>query len=164
MSTIYIFNNEEILLMKRVGSKLFSSELWCGVGGHFENDELNNPKACIIRELFEETSLKESDISDLTLKYITIRKKDNEIRQQYIYFANLLNKTATLSECNEGELDWVSISEIIKLKMSYTNTQCLEHYFSTGNSDNLIYTGAVMVEENNPKMIFTPLQDFDTRF
>ena len=164
ISSIYILNNDEILLMKKRSSKLFLGELWCAVGGHFENIELNDPKACIIRELLEETSLNASDINDLTLKYITIRKKDNEIRQQYIYFANLFNKTAKLSECDEGELHWVKINEMEKLKMSYTNTQCLEHYFLTGINDNLIYAGTVMVEKNNPKMVFTPLQDFDTSY
>jgi 8-oxo-dGTP diphosphatase len=167
MASIYIFHGDKVLFIKKTSSRIFSHQntvLWCGIGGHFENEELNNPKDCVLRELFEETSLKESDIKDLTLKYITLRKKDNEIRQQYIYFANLSNINAVLSECDEGELHWINTGDIFNLDMSITNTECLKHYFQTCKNDNFIYAGTVKSEDNTPEIIFTKLQDFDTAY
>ena len=164
MSAIYIFKDDEVLLIHKIKSRFFSTDLWCGIGGHFEKDELNDPETCILRELFEETSLQKSDIADLTLKYITMRKKDEEIRQQYIFFANLLNKNAVLQECDEGSLHWIKINDLSKLKMSYTNTQCLNHYFQQGHKDNLIYISPVNADNRIPEMVFTPLQDFDSDY
>ena len=77
---IYIFNGDEILLIHRIGSRVFTGSLWAGIGGHFENEELNDPTACVLRELSEETGLIKNDICDLQLKYITIRMATDEIR------------------------------------------------------------------------------------
>ncbi|MCL2776051.1 MAG: NUDIX domain-containing protein [Oscillospiraceae bacterium] len=169
MTTVYVFHNDKILFIKKTGSRIFSSPntiLWCGIGGHFENKELNNPENCVVRELFEETSLKESDMKNLALKYITLRKKEEEIRQQYIYFADLANPCAVLRECDEGELHWVKINDISNLEMAFNNAQCLNHYFQTGKNDDFIYVCAIEVKnsDNMPHAVFTPLQDFDTKY
>jgi len=171
MASVYIFNGNKVLLMKKNRSKIFSKPdtvLWCPIGGHFENEELNNPDKCVIRELFEETSFKESDIKNLELKYITIRIKDMEIRQQYIYFADLANINAALSECDEGEMYWIKTDDIFKLEMSFTNTQCLSHYFQNiqnGKKDKFIYVGVSGISgDNMPKVVFTPLRDFYTAY
>jgi 8-oxo-dGTP diphosphatase len=81
--------------------------------GDFENEELNDPEKCILRELSEETGIYEKDIADLKLKYITIRRYKEEIRQQYIYFARLINKNIRLAECDEGILEWVALGNIL---------------------------------------------------
>lgn len=164
MTCIYIFNGENVLLMYKTSSRFLTKPLWCGIGGHFEENELNNPNACIIRELEEETGFIIKDIKNLTLKYITIRKKDDEIRQQYIYFADFIGKDELLKFCNEGDLAWVKTSELPKLKMSFTNTACLEHYFNISKNDSNIYCGAVKVVENKPQMCFTTLMDFKDEF
>ena len=39
-------------------------------GGHFEKDELNDAKKCVLRELKEETGLITEDIEELELKYV----------------------------------------------------------------------------------------------
>lgn len=172
IATIYIFHADKVLLIKKTHSRMFTNPdtvLWCGIGGHFEHEELNNPKSCVIRELFEETALKESDIKNLTLKYITLRKKETEIRQQYIYFAYLANTGAILRECDEGELHWINIDDLPNLEMAYNNAQCLNHYFKTGRSnqkDNYIYVCATEAsgDDNLPHVGFMRLQDFYTAY
>jgi len=169
IACVYIFHEDAVLMMRKTRSRIFSKPgivLWtASSGGHFENYELNNPKSCVIREMFEETGLQEADIKNLTLKYITLRKKDNEIRQQYIYFADLANINAILRECDEGELHWIKIDDIFSLEMSVSNTPCLKHYFQTGIKDKFIYIAAVKVNEDNiPQVILTPLRDFDTNY
>ena len=168
MTGIYIFHEDKVLLIRKTQSKIFSKPdtvLWCPVGGHFENDELNNPESCALREMFEETALKQADIKNLTLKYITLSKKYNEIRQQYIYFADLANQNFVIKECNEGELHWIKINDMQNLKMSFSNTQCLKHYFQAGKNDDFVYVSAVEVDEKNiPNVVFTPLRDFYTEY
>jgi 8-oxo-dGTP diphosphatase len=164
MTVIYIINNDKILLMYRVGSRVFSGALWVGIGGHFEQEELNEPEKCILRELFEETGITENDISDLKLKYITMRKAKEEIRLQYVYFANLKNEKVSISPCDEGEVTWQGIDRISGLKMSFTNGECLKHYFEKGIANDEIYSGVVKVIDNEPEMQFIALRDFDTSY
>jgi len=59
---------------------------------------LKNPTAFVLRELFEETGITENDISDVKLKYITLRNINNEIRQNYYYFASLHNRNINICE------------------------------------------------------------------
>lgn len=46
-------------LPNRIGSKVVEPS-WCGIGGHFEKTELNNARACVLRELYEEMKIPES--------------------------------------------------------------------------------------------------------
>ena len=52
MTSIYILREDCLLLLYRVGSRVVEPS-WCGVGGHFEPEELNRPDLCILRELEE---------------------------------------------------------------------------------------------------------------
>lgn len=116
--------------MYRVGTRIFKGSLWAGIGGHFEKDELNELTNCVLRELFEETGITINDINNLKLKYITTRMANDEIRHQYIYFADLSNKSVNISSCDEGEISWIEMNEILGLKMSFTNGECLKHYLN----------------------------------
>ena len=42
MTSIYILREDCLLLLYRVGSRVVEPS-WCGVGGHFEPEELNRP-------------------------------------------------------------------------------------------------------------------------
>ena len=53
MTSIYISCGTKILLLYRIGSRVVPPS-WCGIGGHFEPDELNDPRTCVLRELEEE--------------------------------------------------------------------------------------------------------------
>jgi len=164
LATIYIFNGNEILMMYRIGSRVFKGALWAGIGGHFENDELNEPTKCVLRELFEETGITKNDLDNLKLKYITTRMANDEIRQQYIYFANLNNQDVNILPCDEGEISWMEMNRILDLKMSFTNGECLKHYFNVGKNNNDIYSGVVNVMEDKPTMNFIPLRNFNTAY
>ena len=140
MTSVYIINDNKILLLYRIGSKVVQPS-WCGIGGHFEKDELNDPKACALRELFEETGIRESDIEKLELRYITLRKKNDEIRQNYYYFAKLHNTAVDISTCNEGILEWIDIDQVLNKIMPFSAKECLKHYLFLGKNDNNLYAG-----------------------
>jgi len=155
LTTVYITVNNKMLLLYRVGSRVVQPS-WCGIGGHFEKDELNNPKACVLRELFEEIGITEKDIGTLKLKYITLRKKNNEVRQNYYYFTELYNTEIDINECDEGILEWVDINEILDREMPFTAKECLKHYLKLGKDDNKLYAG--MATENG--VDFVELREF----
>ena len=155
MTAIYIVYKNKILLLYRIGSRVIKPS-WCGIGGHFEKEELNDPKACVLRELFEETGIIESDVGIVQLRYITLRMKDNEIRQNYYYFTELINTEIDISACNEGILSWVDMDEILEKEMPFTAKECLKHYLSVGKDDDKLYAGVSTDDGVN----FTELREF----
>lgn len=154
MAGMYITDGEKMLLLYRIGSRVVQPS-WCNVGGHFEEYELNNPKACVLREVFEETGINESDIANLKLKYVTLRNKNNEIRQNYYFFADLSNKHLKLKDCDEGMLEWVEIGKMLERDMPFTAKEVLKHYLSIGKDDENIYAGVVAEKQ----VVFTELLD-----
>ena len=84
MASVYFTRNHEILLLYRQGKSIVSN-MWIGsAGGHFEKEELNDAKACILREISEELGLNPHNILNLQLRYISLRNMDDEIRQNYL--------------------------------------------------------------------------------
>ena len=141
MTAIYITRGSEMLLLYRVGSRVVAPS-WCGIGGHFEKDELNDPRACVLRELQEEVGLTEADLENLRLRYVTLRLKNGEIRQNYYFFADLRPDAALPAACDEGTLRWVSYAEILDREMPHSAKHVLEHYLSEGRSTDYLYCGA----------------------
>ena len=84
MTSIYMIRGEEMLMLYRIGSRVVEPS-WCGIGGHFEDSELNDPFACVLRELEEETPIRRDMLEKLTFKYVTLRLKKGEIRQNYYW-------------------------------------------------------------------------------
>ncbi len=73
MSCVYLIKDERILLLFRQGGRIVNN-VWIGsAGGHFEDYELNDAKACVLRELQEELGIGSNDIEELSLRYITLR-------------------------------------------------------------------------------------------
>ena len=52
MTTIYILRDNKVLMLYRIGSRVVLTPSWCGIGGHFEKEELNDARACALREIF----------------------------------------------------------------------------------------------------------------
>lgn len=141
MTSIYLTKNDKVLLLFREGGRVVNN-LWTGsAGGHFEEFELNNAGACVIREMKEELGIKEDDIEGLKLKYITLRYTKDEIRQNYYFFANLRNDVNDELNSNEGICKWFPIGEISSLEMPFTSKYVLDHFFSIGHNTDQIYVG-----------------------
>jgi len=89
MSSVYISQGNKMLLLYRQGSRVVN-DVWIGsAGGHFEEYELNDARACAIRELQEEINITEDMLEDIRLRYVTLRNTNGEIRQNYYFFAIL---------------------------------------------------------------------------
>ncbi len=143
MTSIYIINNDEILLLYRKGSRVLN-DLWIGsAGGHFNDNELDKPYECIVRELNEELKIELKDIKNLNLRYITLRKVNNEVRQNYYYFAELNEIFDRDIESNEGDLKWFNIDELPFDEMPITSREVLKHFIKHRNINDNIYCGSV---------------------
>lgn len=141
MTSVYLRRNDEVLLLYRQGNSIVSN-LWIGsAGGHFENAELNDAKACLLRELFEELSLTEASLDNLTLRYITLRYTDGEIRQNYYFFADLLDDAVDIPSSCEGITKWHNLTELQHLPMPITARHIIDHYITVGQYNDNLYAG-----------------------
>lgn len=155
MTAIYITRGDEMLMLYRVGSRVVDPS-WCGIGGHFEESELNDPYACVLRELEEETGIHRDMMEDIRFKYVTIRLKKGEIRQNYYYFANLKADVELSLESDEGKLRWVPLNQVMEKDMPLTAKFMLDHYLKTGRFDDCLYSGVTRETD----MVFTKLTEF----
>lgn len=156
MTSIYLLKNDKILLLYRQGGKVVS-DVWTGsAGGHFEEFELNDAKACVLREMNEELGLREDDIQNMALRYVTLRRTKGEIRQNYYFFAVLKDGVSDDLVSNEGELKWFPLNKLNELEMSYTAKYVMDHYCLTGQYSDKIYTGVA----NENKVSFLELPEF----
>ena len=154
MTSIYLSYHNKILLLHRQGSKV-ANNVWVGsAGGHFETHELNDAKACVLRELKEELSITEDMISNLELRYITLRRTNGEIRQTYYFFAKLINEQEVTS--NEGVLKWFELDELLELEMPFTAQYVIEHYLKMGIHNHELYGGIA----TGSTVVFTELPEF----
>lgn len=155
MTAVYILQGEKILLLYRVGSRVVAPS-FCGVGGHFEQDELCDARACVLREMHEEIGLGEDDLIDMRMRYVTLRLKNGEIRENYYFFAQLKPGVEIAESCGEGRLEWADMHSVLDRKMPHTAWYMLEHYLREGRYTDLLY-GGVTTEYG---VAFTPMQEF----
>ena len=155
MTAVYIMRDDKILLLYRVGSREVAPS-FCGVGGHFEKDELCDARACVLREMREEIGLGEDDLIDMRMRYVTLRLKNGEIRENYYFFAQLKPDVEIAESCGEGRLEWADIHGVLEKKMPHTAWYMLEHYLREGRHTNLLY-GGVTTQQG---VVFTPMQEF----
>ena len=155
MTAIYISRGEEMLMLYRVGSRVVSPS-WCGIGGHFEPGELNDAKACALRELQEEAGLRECDLDNLTMRYVTLRLKNSEIRQNYYFFADLREGVSVKLASDEGRLQWIPYDQVMDREMPFTAYYMLQHYLTVGRYTDPLYAG-ITTEDG---VEFTPLREF----
>lgn len=156
MTAIYLMRNDKVLLLYRQGSQVVNNLWVASAGGHFEECELNDAKSCVLRELKEELSITEDMLSNLRLRYITIRQAKGEIRQNYYFFADLNDDCQEKLTSDEGTLKWFGLEEISQLEMPFSAKCMLEHYLSTGSQNDKTYVGVA----DGAKVVFTELPAF----
>ena len=120
-----------------------------------ESDEYRDPKACVLREMKEEIGLTEDALDGLKLRYITMRNKNGEIRQNYYYFAEI-KAGFDVSSSNEGRLEWHSLGSLDTLPMPVTARYVVDHYMKVGRYDDKLYGG--LTTSDGP--VFAVMDDF----
>ena len=154
MTSVYFTEGESLLCLYRIGSRVAGNKHVGAAGGHFEKEELNDPKACVLRELEEELGLGEADTEDLRLRYVTHRLANGEIRQNYYFFGKLKEKIPTRS--TEGVLKWVPFEAVPELDMPVSAKHMIAHYLQTGRFTDKLYCG--VTEETETR--FVEMEEF----
>ena len=149
MTSVYLTGEQGILCLYRIGSRVANNRYIGSAGGHFEQEELNDPKKCVLREMQEELGLTEADVEGLTLRYITHRLVDGEIRQNYYFFARLKGERELSS--TEGNLRWVKDDEFPELPMPVSAKHMILHYLKEGRYTDHIYCG--VTEESGTNFV-----------
>lgn len=155
MTSVYFVREEEVLCLFRIGSRVANNRYVGAAGGHFEKEELNDPRKCVLREMQEELGLHEEDVEGLTLRYITYRLVEGELRQNYYFFGKLKEDRPLTS--TEGNLRWVSFEEVPGLHMPASAKPMLLHYLQTGRFTDALYAG--ITEETGTT--FVPMAEFE---
>ncbi len=155
MTSVYLTGEKGILCLYRIGSRVVSNRYIGSAGGHFENSELNDARACALREMQEELGLTENDVDGLKLRYITLRKMNGEIRQNYYFFGRLKQERELQS--TEGDLRWVADGEFAELPMPVSAKHMILHYLEEGRHTNYLYAG--ITEETGTT--FVPMVEFE---
>ena len=155
MTSLYLTRDDSVLCLYRIGSRVADKMYIGSAGGHFETKELNNARACVLREAYEELGIQEEDLLDLKLRYITLRLKNGEVRQNYYFFATL--RENRYLESTEGQLHWIKFEDVPALKMPSSAKHMILHYLHQGRFDEKLYAG--VSEEWGAN--FAPLAEFD---
>jgi len=156
MAALYILCKDKILLLYRQGGKVVNNVWVASSGGHFEKDELNNAKSCVLRELKEELRITEKEFINFELRYIALKRTNGEIRQNYYFFAEIEDYENLDLSSNEGILQWFDISEVHSLDMPYSAKFVVEHYINKGKYNDKLYCG---VADGN-KVVFTEMPEY----
>lgn len=105
-------DNSYLMLYRNKKSDDVNEGKWIGVGGKLEEGE--TPDACICREVREETGLTLTSYRRRGVIYFYADGWESEVI--YLYSADGFAGELT-QECNEGELRWIPISEIMDLNL-----------------------------------------------
>ncbi len=108
----YITDRDRWLLLHRTKKKQDENAgKWIGVGGKFEAGE--SPEECLIREVREETGLELNSYKFRGI--VTFISDEWDDQMMFLYTSNSFS--GELTECNEGELQFVHEDKLSQLPM-----------------------------------------------
>ena len=100
----YITRGNDVLMLHRVKKKNdINKDKWIGIGGKFEADE--TPDECLLREAKEETGL---TLKNWRCRGVVTFLTNGPWDGEYMYLFTADDFEGELTDCNEGELRWVS--------------------------------------------------------
>ena len=106
----YIEKGGAYLMLHRVKKQNdINKDKWLGIGGKMEYGE--SPYDCILREVYEETSLKL--ICPRYRGLVTFVTEDGYTEHMHLFTCDKF--AGEVGECSEGELEWVDIDKINSL-------------------------------------------------
>ena len=99
----YVLRGDQVLMLHRVKKKNdINHDKWIGIGGKFEADE--SPDECLLREAKEETGL---TLTDWKCRGVVTFISD-EAEGEFMYLFTADGFEGELTDCPEGDLQWVS--------------------------------------------------------
>ncbi len=111
-SLCFVFNGDDVLLMKRSPTRRVFPNRYNGVGGHIERYE--DPEAGARREILEETGLQVTDVRLRGVYNIDAGEITGIVL--YVYTAVSPSREVTV-ESDEGTLHWVPRDKVMTLDL-----------------------------------------------
>ena len=100
----YITRGEDVLMLHRIKKKNdVNQDKWIGIGGKFLEGE--TPDECLLREAKEETGL---TLTNWRCRGIVTFLTNGPWDGEYMYLFTADDFDGELTDCDEGELRWVS--------------------------------------------------------
>jgi len=123
LTTLCYAEKEDAYLMLHRVKKVndVNKDKWIGIGGHFEAGE--SPEECIRREALEETGLTLKELRFRGIVTFCFRESENTYDGEqwddweYMCLFTAAVDDTELSECNEGDLEWVKKDRIEELNL-----------------------------------------------
>ena len=108
----YIEKDQKYLMLHRVKKqKDVNKDKWIGIGGHFELGE--SPEECLLREVKEETGLTLTKYSFRGI--VTFFAEGWQTEYMCLFTSDSF--VGSLSDCEEGKLEWVEKSRLLDLNL-----------------------------------------------
>ena len=108
----YIERGDEYLMLHRVKKENdINRDKWIGLGGKFEEDE--SPEECLLREVYEESGLR---LTSWRYRGI-VTFVNTKCSSEYMHLFTADGFEGTVGPCDEGELEWIKKSELMKLTL-----------------------------------------------
>ena len=99
----YVLRGDQVLMLHRVKKKNdINHDKWIGIGGKFEAGE--SPDECLLRDAREETGL---TLTDWKCRGVVTFISD-EAEGEFMYLFTADGFEGELTDCPEGDLQWVS--------------------------------------------------------
>lgn len=108
----YIERDGMYLMLHRVKKACdVNRDKWIGVGGKLEEGE--SPEDCVRREVLEETGL---TLTDYRYRALVTFVSDS-CEGEFMHLFTATGFEGEIRECDEGVLEWISKTELMKLPM-----------------------------------------------
>ena len=108
----YIERGDEYLMLHRVKKENdINRDKWIGLGGKFKEDE--SPEECLLREVYEESGLR---LTSWRYRGI-VTFVNTKCSSEYMHLFTADGFEGTVGLCDEGELEWIKKSELMKLTL-----------------------------------------------
>lgn len=108
----YIEKGDSYLMLHRTKKENDANkDKWLGIGGKFEDRE--SPEDCAFREIGEETGLTVTKYAYRGIVTFVSDKWETE----YMHLFSVYEYDGDITDCDEGELEWIKKDELIKLNM-----------------------------------------------
>ena len=108
----YIERGDEYLMLHRVKKENdINRDKWIGLGGKFKEDE--SPEECLLREVYEESGLR---LTSWRYRGI-VTFVNTKCSSEYMHLFTADGFEGTVGPCDEGELEWIKKSELMKLTL-----------------------------------------------
>ena len=108
----YIERGDEYLMLHRVKKENdINRDKWIGLGGKFKEDE--SPEECLLREVYEESGLR---LTSWRYRGI-VTFVNTKCSSEYMNLFTADGFEGTVGPCDEGELEWIKKSELMKLTL-----------------------------------------------